>query len=250
MKRQPKPTSLVILTVAATLLFAQCSSNAQTNAWLSSDAFLALVHDATNGLPEVQSSLLPTNGVFLMLSTLGPSGFCATYSSNPFVDVALPAFLASDSSVVIDDTSISSATLLQRRQLGLTLRTAVAQQQARQLDAALTSLEVQYGLAMPRAGETTLSDKDFEQKFQAPDTGYQHQFVAAYQKGAQSWTTTFNDVFYLTSRSGRCYGKLGIEVLSDVVKNGTIPVILNSYLNPDGSRNLDINPQLVTEARP
>jgi len=99
-------------------------------------------------------------------------------------------------------------------------------------------------------GGLFLSDKDFEQMFQAPDTGYQPQFVAAYQKGAQSWTTTLNDVFYLTSRSGRCYGKLGIEVLSDVVKNGTIPVILNSYLNPGGSRNLEINPQLVTEARP
>jgi hypothetical protein len=99
-------------------------------------------------------------------------------------------------------------------------------------------------------GGLLLSDKDFEQMFQAPDTGYQPQFVAAYQKGAQSWTTTLNDVFYLTSRSGRCYGKLGIEVLSDVVKNGTIPVILNSYLNPDGSRNLEINPQLMTEAHP
>lgn len=84
------------------------------------------------------------------------------------------------------------------------------------------------------------SGDDFEQMFQAPESGYDSQFVAKYQKDVRPWSTTFNGIFYFTSRSGNCYGKLGIEVLSDVVKNGTIPVILNSYANPVSSRNLEI----------
>jgi hypothetical protein len=94
------------------------------------------------------------------------------------------------------------------------------------------------------------SSEEFEQMLQAPDTGYNSKFDIAYQKDVIPWSTTFNGGFYFSSRNGGCYGKLGIEILSDVVKNGTVPVILNSYVNPSGSRNLEIDPKLVTEAHP
>ncbi len=99
-------------------------------------------------------------------------------------------------------------------------------------------------------GGLLVSSEDFEQMFQAPDSRYEPKLVVAYQRGVKPWSTTFNGVFYFTSRNGGCYGKLGIEVLSDVVKNGTVPVILNTYLNTAGSRNLEIAPHLVAEAHP
>ena len=99
-------------------------------------------------------------------------------------------------------------------------------------------------------GGLLVSTEGFEQMFQAPDSGYEPMFVVGYKKGAKPWSTTFNGVFYFTSRNGGFYGKLGIEVLSDVVKNGTVPIILNSYLNTAGSRNLEIDPNLVAEAHP
>jgi len=94
------------------------------------------------------------------------------------------------------------------------------------------------------------SSDDFEQMFQAPEAGYDSEFVVDYQKGVKPWSTTFSGVFYFTSRNGNCYGKLGIEILSDVIKNGDVPVILNSYVNPAGSQNLEIDPGKVTEAQP
>lgn len=91
---------------------------------------------------------------------------------------------------------------------------------------------------------------DFEQMFQAPDSGYESKFDINYQKGIQSWTSRFIDNFYFASRNMSFYGKLGIEVISDGVKNGTVPVILNSYINVTGSKNLEIDPQLITNAHP
>jgi hypothetical protein len=94
------------------------------------------------------------------------------------------------------------------------------------------------------------SSEEFEQMLKAPDTGYNSEFDIAYTKDAKPWSTTFNGVFYFTCRGGSCYGKLGIEILSDAVKDGAVPVILNSYLNPAASRNLEIDPTKVTEAHP
>lgn len=147
------------------------------------------------------------------------------------------------------------------------------------LDGAVTTFDLQTGQRVQSGGDLTISVKttptpnirqrydwqvkiqfvsgglissseDFEQMFQAPESGYEPEFNMEYQKDVQPWTTTFNGVLYFSSRSQGCYGKLGLEVLSDVVKDGTIPVILNCYLNPAGSRNLEIDPAKVTEAHP
>lgn len=99
-------------------------------------------------------------------------------------------------------------------------------------------------------GLIPFSDIEFERVFQAPEWGYEPEFSVRYEKEVKPWSTTFNGVFFLKSRGGNSYGKLGIEILSDLVKNGTVTVILNSYVNPAGSRNLELDPQLVTEAKP
>jgi hypothetical protein len=102
----------------------------------------------------------------------------------------------------------------------------------------------------PVNGGLISSSEDFEQMFQAPESGYETEFNMEYQKDVMPWTTTFNGGYYFTSRNQGCYGKLGIEVLSDVVRDGTVPVIFNGYLNPASSRNLEIDPTKVTEAKP
>ena len=94
------------------------------------------------------------------------------------------------------------------------------------------------------------SSDDFEQMFLAPDFGYEPKLDINYQKDTRSWTSRFIGSFYFTSRNGNCYGKFGVEVLTDATKNDTVPVILNSYVNPTASRNLEIDPAKVTEAHP
>jgi protocatechuate 3,4-dioxygenase beta subunit len=82
-----------------------------------------------------------------------------------------------------------------------------------------------------------------EKMFQAPDSGYAPEYNVSFQKGTQSWTSRFNDGFYFTSLGGKLYGKFALSIISDRVKDNAVPVTLNGYLNPAGSRNLEINSQ-------
>lgn len=94
------------------------------------------------------------------------------------------------------------------------------------------------------------SEDDFNEMFQAPDVGYQPEFETNYWKNANTWATTFNETFYLSSRNGNCYGKVAIEILSDIVKDGQVAVILNSYTDPTTSRNLEVDQEMVIDAHP
>ncbi len=90
--------------------------------------------------------------------------------------------------------------------------------------------------------------EDFEQMYQAPADGYNIEYNAAYAKDDPRWITTYNGVFYLMSRDSRCYGKISIEVLSYQAREGKVMLIMDSYVNPRGSRNLEVDPKLVTAA--
>jgi len=81
-----------------------------------------------------------------------------------------------------------------------------------------------------------------QKMFQAPDSGYEPEFDLSFQKNTRQWTPRFNDDFYFTSQGSKCYGKLWLEVDTDVVRNGTALVTLKGYLNPSGSRNLESEP--------
>lgn len=91
---------------------------------------------------------------------------------------------------------------------------------------------------------------EFEKMYVAPESGYESEFNMSYQKDAQPWSTTFNGGFYLKSRGGTSYGKLGVGINTTIVKGGAVLVMLNAYVNPAGSRNLELDPALVAEARP
>jgi hypothetical protein len=89
-----------------------------------------------------------------------------------------------------------------------------------------------------------------EKMFQAPDSGYQPEFEASYKRGASSWSSSFTGGFYFTTRSGSCYGKCNFRIVTFRVKNGAVPITLSGYLNPAGSRTLEIDPSLVSQAHP
>jgi hypothetical protein len=81
-----------------------------------------------------------------------------------------------------------------------------------------------------------------EKMFQAPDSGYAPEFDLNFQKGTQQWTSRFIGGFYFTSRNGQSYGKMAISIITDRIKNGNVPITINGYLNPAGSKNLEIDP--------
>lgn len=89
-----------------------------------------------------------------------------------------------------------------------------------------------------------------EKMFEAPSSGYTPEFELISDKGTQQWSPRFIGGVYFTGHGGQIYGKMIIQILTDVVKNGRIPIMINGYLNPAGSRNLEIDPKLVTEAHP
>ena len=89
-----------------------------------------------------------------------------------------------------------------------------------------------------------------DQMFEAPESGYEKEFDLAYLNTATPWSSRFRSSFYFSSRSGRCYGKLTLSISTDVLKEGGALVMLSGYLNPAGSRNLEMDPTLVTPAHP
>jgi hypothetical protein len=88
-----------------------------------------------------------------------------------------------------------------------------------------------------------------QKMFQAPDSGYEPEFDLSFQKNTQTWTPRFNADFYFYTQ-GNKYGKLWLEIDTDVIKNDAAFVTLKGYLNPSGSHDLEIDPAKVTEAKP
>lgn len=90
----------------------------------------------------------------------------------------------------------------------------------------------------------------FEKTFQAPETGYKLEYVMDYQKGTPTWSAAFSGGFLVMSRNAKCYAKCTLQISTYRVENGTVPITLRGYLNPAGSRNLEVAPALLTEAHP
>jgi len=108
----------------------------------------------------------------------------------------------------------------------------------------------QVAIQMAAGGIIESNGLGLQKMFEAPESGYEPEFDLSFQKGTQQWTSRLIDGFYFTSRSGQSYGKMAISIITDRIRNGSVPVTLNGYLNPAGSRNLEIDPKLVTEAHP
>lgn len=99
-------------------------------------------------------------------------------------------------------------------------------------------------------GGLALSQDDYGQMFQAPEASYDPELIFDYKKDTTPWQNSVKGMYYFTSRGGEIYGKLTIDLSTYVVRDGGAYITLTGYLNPGGSRNLEIDPTLVTEAHP
>ena len=73
--------------------------------------------------------------------------------------------------------------------------------------------------------------------YQAPAAGYVTAWNFAQQADAVDYTREANAKFYLKSRDGSRYGRMEIQIISDYREASGI--IINYWINPTGSRNLE-----------
>lgn len=73
--------------------------------------------------------------------------------------------------------------------------------------------------------------------YQAPEAGYESSWSFARQAGGRDYTREVNPKFYLKSRDGSTYGRIEIQIISDYREASGL--IINYWLNPTGSRNLE-----------
>ncbi len=102
----------------------------------------------------------------------------------------------------------------------------------------------------PVDGGIISSDVRLESRLGAPDSGYDSQCDINYRKDVKPWSSTFHGGFYFKDHGGSDYGKFDVGIVIYAIKDGFVPITLDGYINPAGSRNLEIDPKLVTEAHP
>jgi hypothetical protein len=105
-------------------------------------------------------------------------------------------------------------------------------------------------IIQPVDGGIVSDDGGMELKFQAPDSGYESEFDIKNRKDVRPWSSTFHGGLFFKSRGGNCYGKLDLGIVIYAIRDGLVPITLDGYINPAGSRNLEIDPAKITEAHP
>ena len=78
-------------------------------------------------------------------------------------------------------------------------------------------------------------------KYLAPEGGYQSFLEIPINAEDPAWSERFKKSIYLKSRGGKFYGRLDIEVFSNYQNDGVFRV--KGYVNPNGSRNLEWDPE-------
>ena len=84
---------------------------------------------------------------------------------------------------------------------------------------------------------TDLIESHDEFMYQAPADGYVPSWNFAQQTGVEHYTRDVSPKFYLKSRDGLTYGRIEMQIISDY-RNAS-GLIINYWLNPTGSRNLE-----------
>ena len=73
--------------------------------------------------------------------------------------------------------------------------------------------------------------------YEAPAEGYQPSLTLDFPTNMAGWTDQFKKSFYFKSENGKTYGRMTIEM------NNRGRLALEIYANPNGSRNLEFDPQ-------
>ena len=77
---------------------------------------------------------------------------------------------------------------------------------------------------------------------EAPENGYQTNFTFKYDSSSSNWTSEIEPALYFTSRTGQVYGRMALNVMTDFQPPPTL-FDADIYANPNGSRNLEFDPQ-------
>jgi|ERR1035438_1621161 hypothetical protein len=103
-------------------------------------------------------------------------------------------------------------------------------------------------IVQPVDGGIISNNERLELMFQAPDSGYESEFDIKNEKDVSPWSSTFHGGFYFKSHGGTCCGKFNLGIVIYAIRDGLVPITIDGYINPSGSRNLEIDPKFITEA--
>ena len=79
-------------------------------------------------------------------------------------------------------------------------------------------------------------EKDDEFGYLAPKSGYEPKISFEMESTSPKALPDVAKDYYFTSRSGKVYGVVHLEIYSDY--NGKSAILVDSRINPNGSRNL------------
>ncbi len=84
--------------------------------------------------------------------------------------------------------------------------------------------------------------------YSAPEKGYQPQLKISMPSTSTNWDHAVERLLYVKSRGGRHHARVSIRIFSDVDRPGEgTGVVMESWLNPNGSRNLEFDSNKAVE---
>lgn len=95
-------------------------------------------------------------------------------------------------------------------------------------------------LRVPNGG-VLASDETF--LYNAPESGYEKEILFGHSENADEWKTDLKrQKYYMKLRGSEAYGSFELRILTSSTGNATI-VFDNMIINPNGSRNLEYDPE-------
>jgi len=82
----------------------------------------------------------------------------------------------------------------------------------------------------------------------APENGYQSSFETGMRSNSVPWSPELKQNFYIKNEQGK-YGRIFIDLFTDATRPDT-GIKIQTWFNPSGSQNLEIDLKKVTNVRP
>lgn len=103
-------------------------------------------------------------------------------------------------------------------------------------------------LSLDGIGAAGFIESSEEFMFMAPETGYEKSIIIRQKAGASDYERQSRRNYYVRLADGRTYARVSTDVRPKYNDEGAIDITL--YLNPSGSRNLEVDPQKTIRPKP